>query len=169
MADDASSIFNKRAADKLRSPDDLDRYIRVTNPSVWIVLAACIALLAGLLAWGVFGTVSTSVTATGVSKDGNVMCFLPADTVAKVSVGDTATVGGEPLTVCYVSDIPASRSEITSFVQSDYLVSALTDDDWAYVVNFVGDSSELKDDVPLIVDIKTQQMAPIELILKEIK
>ena len=66
MANASSSIFNKKASEKLRNPDDLDKYLRVTNPSVWIVIAACVVLLLGLLAWGVFGTVSTSVKGIGV-------------------------------------------------------------------------------------------------------
>ena len=82
MADVNSTIFNKRAAEKLRSPDDLDKFVRVTNPSVWVVLAACVALLAGLLAWGVFGAVTSSVSTTGVAINGKAMCFLDAEDAA---------------------------------------------------------------------------------------
>ena len=32
MAEQTRTIFNQRAAEKLRSPDDLDKYVRVTNP-----------------------------------------------------------------------------------------------------------------------------------------
>ena len=56
MADDKSSIFTEKAQDKLRSPDDLDEYVRVTNPSIWVVLAACAVLLVSLFAWGLLGT-----------------------------------------------------------------------------------------------------------------
>ena len=90
MPEASRSIFNERASDKLRSPDDLDKYVQVTNPSVWVILVACIALLAGLLAWGVFGSVTTNVSATGVIANGQATCFLSADNVAKVSVGDSA-------------------------------------------------------------------------------
>ena len=67
MAGDASSIFNKQAMDRLHSPDDLDRYLRSTSPSVWMVLFAVLTLTVGLLAWGVFGSVSSSVATTGAS------------------------------------------------------------------------------------------------------
>lgn len=66
MAQPERSIFNEKAASKLRSPDDLDKYVRVTNPSMWAILVACIALLAGLFSWAFFGSVSASVGATGV-------------------------------------------------------------------------------------------------------
>lgn len=166
MADKPGSIFNPKATEKLRSPDDLERYVRVTNPSVWAVLAACIALLAGLLAWGVFGAVSTSVAATGVSVDGTAMCFLPAEDVAKVHVGDAASVDGRQLTVAEVAAVPLSRDEAHEQLGSDYLVASLLEGDWAYQVVFEGTgASELASNVPLTVSIVTERVAPIALIL----
>ena len=142
MADVGSIIFNQKAAEKLRNPDDLDKYVRVTNPSVWIVIAACMALLAGLLAWGVFGTVSTSVSTTGVAVDGRVMCFLSAEEVAKVDAGDTAMVGNQKMTVSEVAAIPLSRDEVGTILTGDYLVSSIAKADWVYQVQFEGDRSE---------------------------
>ena len=65
MANETNEIFTKKAADKLRSPDDLDEYVRITNPSIWIVLSGCAVLLIGLFAWGFFGTAETRAGATG--------------------------------------------------------------------------------------------------------
>lgn len=165
MADVGSSIFNKKATEKLRSPDDLDKFVQVTNPSVWVALAACIALLAGLLVWGVLGSVTTSVTATGVSVHGKAMCFLTAEDAAKVHVGDAAYVGAEQMKVAEVATIPLSRSEAGQVLSSDYLVSSLMSGDWAYQVKFEGNTSELADAVPLSVSITTERIAPISLIL----
>ena len=166
MADAANSIFNQRATEKLRSPDDLDKYVRVTNPSVWVVLAACIALLAGLLTWGVFGSVTTSVPATGVLVDGQVMCFLKADDTAKVNAGDAANVDGERMTVKEITSVPLSRDEAGKILKSDYLVNDLMNGDWAYRVVFDGDTSDLTSGVPLHVSITTERIAPISLVLK---
>lgn len=165
MAPATPSIFNQRAAEKLRSPDDLDRYVRVTNPSVWAILGACLALLAGLLAWGVFGSVTTSVVATGTCVDGQAMCFLSAEDVAHVNVGDVASVGGVQMRVGEVAAVPASRSEAGEGLGSDYLVSTLVAGDWAYQVTFEGDSATLAEGVPLSVNITTERVAPIDLVL----
>ena len=166
MPDVSGSIFNRRATEKLRSPDDLDKFVRVTNPSVWIVLAACIALLAGLFAWGVFGSVTTSVSSTGVSVNGQAMCFLRAEDAAKVHVGDKANVDGEQMTVSAISSVPLSRDEAGEVLTSDYLVSTLVNGDWAYRVVFDGDASDLATGVPLQVSITTERIAPISLVLK---
>ena len=50
-------LFRKKSVEKISSPDELNDYIRVTTPSVWILLAAIIILLVGMLAWSIFGTV----------------------------------------------------------------------------------------------------------------
>ena len=165
MADATSSIFNKKATDKLRSPDDLEKFVQVTNPSVWVTLVACIALLAGMLAWGVFGSVSTSVSSTGVVVDDQAMCFLTAEDAAKVHAGDAASVGGDLMQVTNVAAVPLSREEAGKVLKSDYLTSSLVDGDWAYQVTFGGSVDELAKGVPLTVSITTERIAPISLIL----
>ena len=165
MADAGSSIFNRKAAEKLRSPDDLDKHLQVTNPSVWVALVACLALLAGLLAWGVFGAVTTSVSATGVVVDDTAMCFLSAENAAKVHAGDAAFVGEKQMKVANVAAVPYSRSEAGKVLSSDYLVSTLVTGDWAYQVTFDGNVSGLASGVPLTVSITTERIAPISLVL----
>ncbi len=166
MADTSSSIFNRRATEKLRSPDDLDKYVRVTNPSVWVILAACIVLLAALLVWGVFGAVTSSVTATGACVDGKAMCFLNADDAAKVHVGDSAMVGDKRMKVASVAAVPLSLSETEKVLKSDYLVSALVPGDWGYQVIFDGDASQFTQGVPISVTVAVERITPISLILR---
>ena len=165
MADIQSSIFNKKATEKLRSPDDLDKYVRVTSPSVWVVLVACMFLIVGLLAWGVFGAVTTNVTTTGTVVNGQAICLLPTDKAAEVKAGNVANVGGEMMTVSSVSAIPVSAGEAKNILQNDYLVSALMSGDWSYTVLFEGDTSEFDEGVPIKVNITTSRVAPISLIL----
>ena len=50
-----NGIFRQESIDKVSSPEKLDDYIRVTTPSVWIALAAIVALLIGVIVWGCFG------------------------------------------------------------------------------------------------------------------
>ena len=51
------SIFRQKSIDRVSSPEQLNDYIRVTTPSVWIVLIALVVLLVGMLAWSVLGSV----------------------------------------------------------------------------------------------------------------
>jgi len=50
-------LFRKKNLDKISSPEQLNDYIRVTKPSVWLTLLAVLLLLVGMLVWSVLGTV----------------------------------------------------------------------------------------------------------------
>ncbi len=52
-----NKIFRQKNVERVSDPEILNDYIRVTTPSVWITLIAILVLLAGILAWGIFGTV----------------------------------------------------------------------------------------------------------------
>ena len=45
------SIFRQKSIDRVSSPEQLNDYIRVTTPTVWLVLLALVILLLGMLAW----------------------------------------------------------------------------------------------------------------------
>ncbi len=66
-----SDLFRKKSLDRVSSPEELNDYIRVTTPSVWLILIATIILLAGVLAWSVFGTVESE------NADGTVTSMHP--------------------------------------------------------------------------------------------
>ena len=44
---------------KVKSPEQLDNYIRVTSPGSWIVLSSIIILLAGFTFWIFTGEIET--------------------------------------------------------------------------------------------------------------
>jgi hypothetical protein len=50
-----ADIFRKKSLDNIATPDHLDDYINVSNPSVWIILAAIIVFLLGVFIWCFFG------------------------------------------------------------------------------------------------------------------
>lgn len=164
----ASQIFNKRAAEKLRNPDSLDKYIKVTNPSVWLVLTACLLLLIGGMIWSFFGTVTSGVSVSGAVAGDNVVCFLNAKQIEGVAVGESARADDVDLTVSYISEMPLSRAEMGQILQSDYLTSILVTDDWAYAVYLTPDE-ELKLDPrkPVHVTISTESVSPVSLLFEK--
>ena len=57
--------FRKQALDRLSSPEDLDRLVRVTKPGTWIALAGLLLVVAGVLLWATLATVTTTVSGLG--------------------------------------------------------------------------------------------------------
>ena len=59
-------VFRQKSIEKISSPEQMNDYIRVSNPSVWIILAAVIVLLAGVFVWGLFGRLASAFPTGGV-------------------------------------------------------------------------------------------------------
>jgi len=62
----SENIFRKVALERLSSPEQLDRLITLSSPIGWAALAALGALLAAVVAWGIFGSVPTRVEGAGI-------------------------------------------------------------------------------------------------------
>lgn len=86
-------IFRKKSLDKIKSPENLNDYIRVTNPGVWLLLAAVIVLLIGVVLWGTFGHIETTVSGDIHVKDGEAFCYIAVDDILKVKAGDSVRCG----------------------------------------------------------------------------
>ncbi len=61
------SIFRKKSLERVTSPEQLNDYIKVTTPSVWIILAATLILIIGVLVWAVFGKIRVN-TESGIKE-----------------------------------------------------------------------------------------------------
>ena len=59
MEDKKKAIFREETLEKMSAPEQLDDYLHVTNPGVWIILATVILLLVGVFIWACTGTVET--------------------------------------------------------------------------------------------------------------
>lgn len=102
------TIFREKSIERLKSPEQLNEYIRVAGPSVWLVLAAAILLLIGTIAWSVFGTVQTVVNTSALAEGGSVICFVSEEDHARIMKGQTVIVGELEGTVKAVSEEPVT-------------------------------------------------------------
>ena len=57
MAEEKKEIFRKKSLERVSSPEQLNDYLHVTSPAVWVVLAAVIVLLITLASAIVFTAV----------------------------------------------------------------------------------------------------------------
>ncbi len=54
------SVFRQKSLDRVSSPEQLNDYIRVTTPSVWLVMLALVLLLTGILVWSAVSRVEAA-------------------------------------------------------------------------------------------------------------
>ena len=133
----ANSIFRKKSMERVSSPEQLNDYIRVTSPGIWLVLAAVIALLIGFVVWAVVGKLESKVSAAAVSSEGTVVCYVRDSEIANVAEGKTVRINGNEYSVASVSVEPIAVDE--SFTPYTLRIGGLTVGEWVYVVTVNGD------------------------------
>ncbi len=158
----AETIFRKESVKKVSSPEELHDYIKISNPGIWLVLAAAAALLIALLVWAAVGSLDTTVTASGVARDGKLVCYM-AD-ASGIMQGQEVTVNGVHGTVTAVSAKPISRDRAqTESGADEYALYCLALPEWSYVVELTL-ADALTDGTFARAEIVTEQIRPLDYI-----
>ena len=109
-------LFRKQSIDRISSPEQLQDYMRVTSPGIWMVLTAIIVMLAGLIICSSIGTVETSYPVAADVKAGEASIVLDKDTEYTVKEGVTLRVAGEDITIENVRRLDSGETVVTAEV-----------------------------------------------------
>ena len=108
-------LYRKESLEQIQSPEQLNQYLRVTNPVVWILLSAVILLLAGLLVWGSVTYIDSVFTCAAEVEDGMMTIRFDEEERAKsIEVGMRVTVGENSDEICSMG-----RDERGFFAQAE--------------------------------------------------
>ena len=126
------TIFRKKSLGQVSSPEQLNDYIRVPNPGIWMILLAVIVLLVGVCVWGVFGHMDTNLKVAAVCKDGKLICYVKETDMKSVENGMPVIVNDKQYTVAGIESEPVSVSQ----EMSSYLLhlGELQKGEWVYPV-----------------------------------
>ncbi|HAM16439.1 MAG TPA: hypothetical protein DCP91_11425 [Eggerthellaceae bacterium] len=81
-------------ARRISSPEQLNDYLKVTSPKIWLLLVAVILLIAGLILWSSFTTIESYATGTAKASGGEVtVTFDDAGKANNVQAGMMLEVG----------------------------------------------------------------------------
>lgn len=125
-------LFRKKSIDRVSSPEQLDAYIRVANPGIWIVLAAIIVLLAGACVWGILGHLDTTVNAVAVSENDIVTIYVKEADASSVQPGMPIRIADTSWTATDIA--PAPIAVDGSFSEYTLHVGDLQLGEWVYAV-----------------------------------
>ena len=177
MADEgeaSNGVFRRSTMNRIASADELDHYIKVTNPSAWLVTLAALLLVAGVVVWAVIAVVPITVNTTGVmledSGEGglSVVCWVDKATADRIEdAGLAAKVDDIEAKSAVLGETPMSAAEVTSYLGNDFYASAIDLEDWNYpVVIELADEPEHTD-----FTIETAEgeahLVPVSLIVSE--
>ncbi|MBR4320803.1 MAG: hypothetical protein IKP69_12305 [Oscillospiraceae bacterium] len=102
-----AGVFRKKSLETISSPEQLTDYLRVTNPSVWLILFAVILLLGGLFVWSSAGQLETIANGTAVVENGTAQIMMLDTAQGQITSGMTVRIG-------------SSEFEISTTEQDEY-------------------------------------------------
>lgn len=153
-----SNVFRQKSIEQVSSPEQLNDYIKATNPGVWIILAAVATLLVGFIVWGTVGTLETKLNVAAVSDSGTVTCYVKETDLSDIGTDNTVRIDGSEYNVASISDLPIPVDD--SFTDYTLYIGDLTTGEWVYTVTL---SSGLPDGV-YEAEIVTDSVSPISFL-----
>lgn len=127
-------LFRKSSLERISSPEQLTDYIRVTNPSVWIVLTALAVLLCAVLVWSALGVLTDTLRLNVLVRGGAAVCYVDDGAAKKLAVGMEVRLGDAGGTVEEVSALPISAQALRAGLPDDYTFSRLSAGEWNHEV-----------------------------------
>ena len=106
-------IFRGKSVQRLSSPEQLNDYLRVSSPSVWLCLGAIVILLIGVCVWGVLGRLDTTLHTAAIAEGGTLTCLIREEDAGRVQAGMTVSAGGERTALAELSGTPQAVLEDT--------------------------------------------------------
>lgn len=156
----SSTIFREKSLNKIASPEQMNDYIRVSSPSVWMVLTAVIVLLAGVCVWGMFGHLDTAVQTGGVCADGRLTVFVGEEDHDKIKENAVISVDGVEYAVAEITNAPIRvDDQIDPYVVH---LADFTEGDWVY--RLYADVLGLADGV-YAASVITERVRPLDFVL----
>ena len=112
-------LFREKSLEAIESPESLNDYLRVTSPGVWLVMAAVIAVLLGMIIWSIFGRIDTKVNLAVSTSGGQSVCYVPYKELQNVMKAGKVTVDGKeyPLTQQSDAQVLIVSEETNPFVR----------------------------------------------------
>lgn len=127
----SEKLFREKSIKRITSPEELNDYLKVTTPGVWILLASVIILLVGALVWAIFGTMNTEISTVAINTTGNeIRIYVKESKISEVEVGQTVKINGSEYTIDEIERDPISIDN--SFPDYVLHVGNLQVGEWAY-------------------------------------
>lgn len=154
-----SNLFRKKSLDRISSPEQLNDYIRVSTPSVWMLLAAIVVLLTGVCVWGVFGHMDTTLSVVAVAENGQVTAYIKEGDAGRVTVDAAVSIGDVQGCVRSIAAQPAAVDE--SFTEYMRHTGKLQEGEWVYAVMLDADCADGVYTAQIVID----SVSPMSFVL----
>ncbi|MBR4455153.1 MAG: hypothetical protein IKS32_02900 [Solobacterium sp.] len=153
-------LFRKKSMEQFTTPEQLNDYIRVSNPSIYLILFGVIVFLVSVVIWGMTGTINSHVTVHAIVDDGSLRAYIPEIQTADLKQTSTIMLNGIEYGISGISE-PAKASSILT---DEELVRCQLEP--SEIVVTVTAGVEGLADGTYLADVIMVKMRPADLVLK---
>lgn len=157
----ARNIFRKTSLDRISSPEQLNDYIRVTNPGVWMIMCAVVLLLFGIIFWSIFGQLDTYLPVGVVTQMDQSVCYVKDADAQALKNGMLVWIGDDKY---YITEIQKQPIQVNdSFAEYLLHVGNLQEGEWVYVATL--DHPYGEDGMITQAEIVIESIAPMSFVV----
>ncbi len=155
----SEGLFRKNSLDKIASPEQVNDYIKTSNPSIWVIFAVAALLLTGVAVWGIFGTIDITVGAVAVCEDGSSVCYISESDIERISDPALVRINEESYTLTDISKLPVPAEETLS--PYGMHLASIDEGEWVYSASVDG---KMKDGI-YKAEIVIESISPVSLLM----
>lgn len=155
-----NKIFREKSIERVSSPEQLNDYIRVTSPSVWLVLLGIVVVLVGIIVWGIFGDLETYVTVAAITEEDSITCYVKADDIERIESDMAVWIEKKEFSIKEIAKQPMQVDE--SFPEYLRFKGDLSNGEWVYEIvlnGTIGENGSI-----YTADIVVEVVSPISFI-----
>lgn len=154
-----NQLFRSKSLQKVSSPEQLDAYIRVSTPDIWMLLAAIVVLLVGVCVWGVMGHLDTTLSTVAVAQNERITVYVKEENIQDIENGMKVRVDSRDFTIVSIANEPVAVNE--DFSAYVCYVGSLQLGEWVYALTLDGEAA----DGVYAAKIVTERVSPISFVI----
>jgi len=97
-----STIFRQKSLDRVSSVEDMEKYIKTTTPSLWLLLVSIIVLLAGVITWAAVGKINVETVSGCNVTNGTITCIISEDRYESLTEDSFIEINGDAIKITSV-------------------------------------------------------------------
>ncbi len=164
MSHSPKLVFRQESLDRVKSPEQLNNFIKISKPSVWVITVSILFLLIGVIVWSVFGSVDTTIALKAVVKEDNIFFYVPESIASNLEIGFPVIVDDAQGEITEISDEPYKYDEVLIKLNNDeYLTYLLGVEYEKYLFEIKVDIANL-DEIVVDADVVVDRINPISFV-----
>ena len=143
-----SKLYREESLSQITKPQQLNDYIKVSSPGVWITISAILVFLIGLILWASLSKINVTVDTVAVVKDNKITIYFDENIGEEIEKGMLVTCGDTTFPLPEVDHKPVAIDNLHlseyalyegRFKEGTSLIRAIGDTDLSDGVYFVSE------------------------------